>query len=353
MWTNYLPLITPVAFVVGALVLGLIAKRIILKKIAKFARKTSWKGDDILIAAFRRWIVWWFLFAGAFLATLSIPVEAGLLKLIHNIIMILTILSLTIFAANMSVSFIDLYSENLKESLPKTTIFTNLTRIFVFLVGILIIFNSLGISIAPILTGLGIGGLAVALALQETLSNLFSGLQLIASKQIRPGDYISLESGEEGFIVDINWRNTTVRELSNNLNIIPNSQISKTIIKNYFLPEKVSSVLVQVGVAYDSDLEQVEKITIEVAREVMREIPGGVSDFEPFTRYHTFGDSSINFTVILRAKEFVDQYIIKHEFIKRLHKRYQTAGISIPFPIRTIHFEGKVPGSEPKNTDCG
>ncbi|MCG2811667.1 MAG: mechanosensitive ion channel family protein, partial [Candidatus Aminicenantes bacterium] len=249
MWKNYSPLIAPLAFVFGALILGLISKRIILKKIAKIARQTSWRGDDILVSALKRWIVWWFLFAGAYLATLSIPVEVVLLKLMHNVIMVLTILSLTIFAANMSVSFINLYSANLKESFPRTTIFTNLTRIFVFLFGFLIIFNSLGISITPILTGLGIGGLAVALALQETLANLFAGLQLIASKQIRPGDYIRLGSGEEGFIVDINWRNTTVRELSNNLNIIPNSHISKTIVKNYFLPEKISSVLVQVGVA--------------------------------------------------------------------------------------------------------
>jgi small-conductance mechanosensitive channel len=343
MWKTYSSFVWPLGMMAGAWVLGLIGKRIILKKIAKFARKTSWRGDDVLVAALRRWILWWFLFAGAYLASLSVPVEASLLKLLHHVILVLFLLSLTIFASNMSVQFIGLYSENLKESLPKTTIFTNLTRIFVFLIGILIIFHTLGISIAPILTGLGIGGLAVALALQETLSNLFSGLQLIASKQIRPGDYIRLESGEEGFIVDINWRNTTVRELSNNLNIIPNSQIAKTIIKNYFLPEKVSSVLVQVGVAYESDLEKVERVTIEVARGVMREVPGGVSDFEPFIRYHTFGDSSINFTVILRAREFVDQYLVKHEFIKRLNRRYQAEGISIPFPMRTLHFAGKVP----------
>jgi small-conductance mechanosensitive channel len=348
MWTNYTFMITPLAFVVGALILGLLSKKIILKGIEKITRKTSWQGDDILVAALKRWIVWWFLFVGAYFATISIPVEANLLKLSHHIILVLLLLSLSAFVSNISVNFVNLYSENLKESIPRTTIFANLTRIFVFLIGMLIIFDTLGISITPILTGLGIGGLAVALALQETLSNLFSGLQLIASKQIRPGDYISLESGEEGFIVDINWRNTTVRELSNNMNIIPNSKIAKTIIKNYSLPEKAMSVLVQVGVAYDSDLEKVEKATIEVAREVMREIAGGVSDFAPFTRYHTFGDSSIDFTVILRANEFVDQYVVKHEFIKRLHKRYQAEGITIPFPIRTLHFEGKVPASFPK-----
>jgi small-conductance mechanosensitive channel len=351
MWTTYSSFIAPLGFIAGAWVLGLISQRIILKKIAKFARKTSWRGDDILVAALKRWVVWWFLFAGAYLATLSVPVEANLLKLSHHAILVLVLLSLTVFAADMSVNFVDLYSENLKESIPRTTIFANLTRIFVFLIGILIIFNTLGISIAPILTGLGIGGLAVALALQETLSNLFSGLQLIASKQIRPGDYISLESGEEGFIVDINWRNTTVRELGNNLNIIPNSRIAKTIIKNYSLPEKALSVLLQVGVDYGSDLEKVERITREVALEAMRQIPGGVSDFEPFIRFHTFGDSAINFTVILRANEFVDQYIIKHEFIKRLHKRYQSEGITIPFPVRTLHFAGKVPSEFSKEME--
>jgi small-conductance mechanosensitive channel len=349
MWPTLSPLLTPLGFVFGAVILGFISKRIILKKIEKFARRTSWQGDDILVSALERWIVWWFLFGGAYLATLSIPVETGLLKLLHSLILILTLLSLTVFASSLSVNFVDLYSRNLKEAIPRTTIFANLTRIFVFLIGILIIFNSLGISIAPILTGLGIGGLAVALALQETLSNLFSGLQIIASKQIRPGDYVRLESGEEGFIVDINWRNTTVRELSNNMNIIPNSRIAKSIIKNYFLPEKAMSVLVQVGVAYGSDLEKVEKATVEVAREIMREIPGGISDFDPFIRYHTFGESSIDFTVILRAKEFVDQYAIKHEFIKRLHERYRCEGIVIPFPMRTIHFEGTGPGAELKN----
>jgi small-conductance mechanosensitive channel len=351
METTYSSFVIPLAFVAGALILGLVGKKIILKRIEKFTRTTNWQGDDILVAALKRWIVWWFLFAGLFLATLAAPVEAGLVKLLHSLILVVTLLSLTVFASDLCVKFVNLYSENLKQSLPRTTIFTNLTRIFVFMIGLLIIFNSLGISIAPILTALGIGGLAVALALQETLANLFSGLQIIVSKQIRPGDYIRLESGEEGLIADINWRNTTVRELSNNMNIIPNSRIAKAIVKNYSLPDKGTSVLIQVGVAYDSDLEKVERETIAVAREIMREIPGGVGAFEPFIRFHTFGESSIDFTVILRVNEFVDQYVVKHEFIKRLHKRYQAQGITIPFPIRTLHLAGKMPAAFPGDAE--
>jgi len=138
--------------------------------------------------------------------------------------------------------------------------------------------------------------------------------------------------------MDISWRNTTIRQLPNNVVIVPNSKLASIIVTNYYLPQQEMSVLVQVGVGYDSDLEKVEKVTIEVAKEVMREVPGGVPEFEPFIRYHTFGDFSIDFTVILRAREFVDQYLVKHEFIKRLHRRYQQEGIEIPFPIRTIYM---------------
>ncbi|MDH5443584.1 MAG: mechanosensitive ion channel, partial [Hadesarchaea archaeon] len=102
------------------------------------------------------------------------------------------------------------------------------------------------------------------------------------------------------------------------------------------LPEPQMACLVQVGVSYDSDLEKVERVTIDVGKKVLKKVTGGVPEFEPFIRYHTFSDFSINFTVILRVKEFVDKYLITHEFVKELHKRYRKEGITIPFPIRTI-----------------
>jgi len=181
----------------------------------------------------------------------------------------------------------------------------------------------------------------VALALQRPLGDFFAGIHLILSKQIRIGDYIKLETGEEGYVVDITWRNTTIRQLPNNLVIIPNSRLASLMIINYYQPEKELSVLLNIGVSYSSDLEKVERVTIEVAKEVMKEVPGGVPEFEPFIRYHTFGDFSINFSVILRAKEYTDQFLIKHEFIKRLHRRYRREGIEIPFPIRVVYLREK------------
>jgi small-conductance mechanosensitive channel len=151
-----------------------------------------------------------------------------------------------------------------------------------------------------------------------------------------------LESGQEGYVTQIGWRSTRIRMLPNNILIVPNSKLVSSQITNFYLPETEMAVLVQVGVSYQSDLEKVESVTIGVAKEVLQEVNGGVKEFEPFIRYHTFSDFSINFTVILRAKEYVSKYLIIHEFIKRLHRRYQLEGIEIPFPIRTVYMKNGV-----------
>ncbi|MBI2090944.1 MAG: mechanosensitive ion channel family protein [Deltaproteobacteria bacterium] len=227
------------------------------------------------------------------------------------------------------------------------------TKIVFVVVGGMIILDNLGISLTPLLTTLGIGSLAVAIALQDTLGNVFAGLYLKADRPIEIGHYVRLESGEEGYVTHIGWRSTRVRMLPNNMVVVPNSKLVQSNITNYYLPEKELAVLVQVGVHYDADLEKVERVTREVAREVLQTVPGGVPSFEPFIRYHTFNQSSIDFTVILRAKEFVDNFLIKHEFIKRLQARYAEEGIVIPFPIRTVYLRSEPDGRLPNRGPAG
>jgi small-conductance mechanosensitive channel len=177
----------------------------------------------------------------------------------------------------------------------------------------------------------------VALALQPTLENFFSGVQLVIDKPIRVGDYIELESGEQGFVDKIGWRSTWIRMLPNNTVIIPNSALSGSKIINYFYPEKELSVPVDVGVHYDSDLEHVERVTLEVAREVLKTHEWGVSDYNTFVVFHSFGESSIDFTVMLRAKEYFNRFWVKSAFIKALHRRYAEENITIPYPIRALN----------------
>jgi small-conductance mechanosensitive channel len=108
---------------------------------------------------------------------------------------------------------------------------------------------------------------------------------------------------------------------------------------NYFYPEKELSVPVEVGVHYSSDLEHVEQVTLEVAREILISHEWGVSDYDTFVVYTSFGDSSINFTVMLRAKEYFNRFKLRSAFIKALHKRFAEENITIPFPIRAINLD--------------
>ena len=128
------------------------------------------------------------------------------------------------------------------------------------------------------------------------------------------------------------------------MTIVLNSKLASALTMNFNMPGKELAVLVEVGVGYSSDLEKVGMVTIEVARDVGKTVQGGMPDFEPFIRYHTLGDFSINFTVILRGKEFTGQYLIKHEFVKRLFSRYNKEGISIPFPCKDGLYERRKVG---------
>lgn len=266
-------------------------------------------------------------------------VPEDVLDIINQTLLVLAIISITLFVSNLAVRLIKVYSIKGDTILPVSSLTQNIARIVIFSLGILIILESLHKEITPILATLGIGGLAVALALQDTLSNFFAGFYIAAAKQIRIGDYVKLDSGEEGTVIDIHWRTTKIRMLSNNIILVPNEKLSKAIVTNYYMPDKEMAVLVNLGVHYKDDLSKVERVTIEVAREVMKEVPGGMPAFEPFIRYNKFADFSINFTVIMRAKEFVDQYLITHEFLKRIHERYSKEGIVIPYPIAAVNYE--------------
>ena len=331
--------IVPVFWLALGLLLGIAAEKFVSVYLYKLAQRTRWEADDILIRSLRGMPFIWLVLGGAYFALDSADLPLKWQTLCSKTLLVLFLTTLTLTIARMASAMVVLYSVKTPGLLPSTSIFRNLTTLAVIVCGALVILDTLGISIAPILTALGVGGLAVALALQDTLSNLFAGIQILASRQVRIGDYIKLASGEEGYVTDIRWRNTTVRALANNLIMIPNSKLASAITTNYYMPDTALSVSVEVGVAYDSDLERVEAVTIEVARDVMKTVRGGVPEHEPFIRYHTFADSSINFSVILRGVEFADQYLIKHEFIKRLQRRYAAENINIPFPIRTVYLQ--------------
>ncbi len=277
------------------------------------------------------------------------PIPVKWAKYFDALLIILFVLAGYLFLDRLMMEVMRRYGIKVDIIASSPGVMKTLYRSIILVLIFLIVLDRLKITITPFLASLGISGLVVALALQDTLSNFFSGIYINLDKPIRIGDYIMLESGQEGYVTHIGWRSTRIRMLPNNILIMilimPNAKLAGSLVTNFYLPESELSVLVKVGVSYGSDLEKVERVTIDVAKQVLQETQGAAKEFEPSLRYNAFGEFSINFTVFLRAKEYTDRYLIVHEFIKRLHRRYQSEGIEIPFPVRTVYVKN---GAEKK-----
>ena len=329
-------LLVPSCIVLAALAAGIIADRLIRRYIGHHlaVEESTWK--YVLIRSMQGVPIFFSFIVGLYWAIDAVEISPTLTKLLSYLLFTSNVFSITRVLARTVDGVVTMYFERSGKNLPKTTLLNSILVGVIYAMGLLVILQYYGISIAPILTAAGVGGMAVALALQETLANIFAGLHLILSKQLRIGDYIKLSSGEEGRVSDITWRFTTIIPLgASSTIVIPNKTIAGANISNFSLPTQNINVSVPVGVAYDSDLAAVERISIETAKEVLAHVDDN-PNAEPLVRYTDFGDSSINFNVILPSSMFDNQGIIKHEFIKALTDRYRTEGIDIPFPIRTI-----------------
>lgn len=326
--------------------------RMIIRRLQRRAAQTSGQADDLVLTMVRMVVPAYVLIGGLWAAVVIIPLTRAWHSDISHAMVALLVIIITVAVARVAGEMVRSRAVSHSGTSGSATIFVNITRVIVLALGLLLLLNSLGIAITPLLTALGVGGLAVALALQDTLANLFAGVHILASHQVQPGAFIQLDNGMEGHIIDTNWRNTTIRQTSNNVVVVPNATLASSIVTNYYQPNQEMSVTVQAGVSYDSDLEHVERVTVEVGREVMREIDGAVPEHEPLVRYTTFADSSINFNVILRASEATQRGLVTHEFIKRLHRRYQAEGISIPFPMLTL-TPSPAPSGVPDFVDVG
>ena len=329
-------LLVPASIVLAALTAGIIADRLIRRYIDRHldVEESTWK--YVLIRSMQGVPIFFSFIIGLYWAIEAVEISPTLTKLLSYLLFTSNVITITRVLARTVDGVVTMYFERSNKDLPKTTLLNNILIGVIYVMGVLVILQYYGISIAPILTAAGVGGMAVALALQETLANIFAGLHLILSKQIRIGDYIRLGTGEEGRVTDITWRFTTIVPLgASNTVVIPNKTIAGANITNFSMPTRSLNISVPVGVAYDSDLALVERVTIETAKEVLARVDNN-PNAEPLVRYTKFNDSSIDFAVILPSSQFDQQGLIIHDFIKALTDRYRVEGIDIPYPIRTV-----------------
>jgi small-conductance mechanosensitive channel len=320
-------LLFPALLLAAGLAAGLVARAFLTTRLARVRDDAPGAGHLFLNVAHGSAVLW-FSTLGLYLASEAADLPARISRIIGHVLLVMLIASVTWMLSRIAGGLVRSHAS--VGALPSATVMTNLARGLVLLVGFLVVLQTLGVSITPLITALGVGGLAVALALQDTLANLFAGLHILLSRQVQTGDFVRLDSGQEGIVQDVTWRYTSIRQPGSGLLVVPNAKLAATITTNFTRPDTKVAVKVGLSVGYDSDLDHVEREAADVAREVMRDVDGGVHDAEPVIRFQKLGVATIQFTAELTARDVASQGLVKHEFIKHLLRRFRAEGIELP-----------------------
>ncbi|MBM3776236.1 MAG: mechanosensitive ion channel family protein [Acidobacteria bacterium] len=336
---GWVRLFAPLAALALTLAAGFLAKRLLFRMLGRWASAGRSETPKILSQSLDAPFMIWVLILGLHLALDAASLPSRWNRWSDTALMVLLFLSLTMMGARLAGNLIRFYGGAVPGALRVTTLTQTLAQLAVVFLGLLALLHMLGVRIGPLLGALGVGGLAVALALQDTLSNLFAGFYVAVAGQVRVGDYIRLNTGEEGYVIDITWRTTSMRALANNLILVPNAKLAQAIVTNFHLPQKSLAANVRVNAGYASDPDQVEQVLLEEARAAASELRGLLSEPAPVARLEPgFGEFSLVYTLNFHVAEFVDQFEIQHELRKRILKRFRQEGIEIPFPTRSVYL---------------
>ncbi len=209
-----------------------------------------------------------------------------------------------------------------------------IVTILLLLIGLMVVLDRFQIDIKSILVTLGVGSLAVGLALQDTLANMFGGFTIMLDRPFRVGDRIQLQTGETGDVESIGIRSTTVLMTDGNLLIIPNAVLVKTLVINHSFPDNSSLVHIELGVAYGSDAGKVKGLMLEAVGEDARIMPTPA----PAVFFKSFAESALSFVLYCYAKNFADVMAITDQLNTAIDAKFRAAGIDMPFPIRTVYL---------------
>jgi small-conductance mechanosensitive channel len=318
---------------------GMIARKLLFRVLRAWTERSQSRPALILTDALRgaTWI--WIVIAAVHLGIQASEVSERIVPWESKTLSVLWILSLTVMGVRLAGNLVRYYGDQVPGALPVTTLSRTLAELAVLIMGIVGLLSALGFQITPILTALGVGGLAVALALQDTLSNLFSGFYVAVARQVRLGDYIKLNTGEEGYVADIGWRSTTVRALSNNMILVPNSKLAQAIVTNFYLPEKRFGASVGVTIGYGEDPERVDAMLLEEVQRAVKEVPGMVGEPGPSVEWDPgFTESGFGLKVNYQVAEFAAQFGVRNEMRKRIYRRLRREGVGLARPVRIVEM---------------
>jgi small-conductance mechanosensitive channel len=318
------------------LAVGLLLRRYLFKALKRVADRTAWIWDDVVLSALKTPSLIALLVSGLVLFGRVLPLDPEWDRASDVVLAAAMALCIVLFVDRGTSGLLERMASRHRALQGAQGLVQGLARGLIIGIGALIFLDSIGISIAPILASLGVGSLAVALALQDTLANVFAGLHLLADKPIEPGHFVRLQSGEEGTVTRVGWRSTWIETPQSSIVVVPNARLAGSVLTNFDRPTSRVTLPVEVTVSLAGDLETIESVTRQVAREVQARVQGATRDHDPAVRFLGFADSGVRLVAVLGAETRVDSQEVLHQYLKRLTERYRREGIAIPFPTRTI-----------------
>lgn len=323
-------------YTLAGVVLGFIFEKIILVKMRSAAKKINSQRAQIVTDSLRGLGMWIVGLIGLYYAIPTLLLQEAYAKGFEMAIIVAGIAIVTWIMRRVSVRLISLYTHREGSPFPQSSIFTHITQITILSLGLLIALQTLGISITPLITAMGVGGLAIALGLQDTIGNLFAGLTVLASKKIVPGDIIEVENDKKGTVNDISWRYTTIKTPDGHTVVLPNSKLAAGTITNFSQPTTEVGFNVMLRLPYDVNLAEVETLLTDVAYRVMQKEDGSVKEHMPTVRFKEFGQMGIETKIFVRAQTHDAQYKLQHELVKAVHAALTEKGISMPHTTERI-----------------
>lgn len=331
---NWRELVWPVVLFVAVVATGLVLRHILYARLRRPTSSTAPRVSHLVMESLHGPLLLWILILAIHLAAEYSDLPRSVTRWSAKVLLALWIISLTLALSRLSGRMVRTHSTRLEGALPVSTLTEVLASLIIWILGILTLLGQVfDLDIRAVLAALGVGGLAVALALQDTLSNLFAGFYVSVARQVRIGDFVKIDAGQSGYVQDIGWRSTTLRDLGGNLIFIPNNKLAQSIVTNYNLPQHPIGISINIPVTYDSDPSQVERLLNEVAAAAAGQVPGLLKDPAPSAKFIPgFGKTSMDFTLDCQVAEFADQFLVQHELRKRIYARFRKEGVRFILP---------------------
>jgi len=331
--------ISGMATFVITVIIAFLAKLILKQVLKPLAKKTKTKIDDLIIKSLSSIIFYIVLLLGLKVGLQYLELRENIQTVFESVINTLLILAVSLLLLKIIGNFAQQWMKEWKFRTKTTAderlipLFQKILKAIVIILAVIFVFNAWKINISPLLTTVGIAGLAIGLAVKDTLSNILGGLQLVLDKTFKVGDKVQLESGEMGTILDIGLRSTKLKTYDNEMIYIPNGYLANAKIKNFTHPDVSIRVNVNFGVVYGSDTEKVQKVVLEA----VKKIENVIEQPEPVVQFLKMSDSSLDFVARAWVKSYKEAYSTQLKMTDEIYNALNKANIGIPFPTRTVY----------------